>query len=652
LVRRELLSVAGAGAALLALSSVWAAAPSGKSGSGRAVDLALVVPDGAGTPIARIAERFAARVQARSNGSMQVSITYRSATTGDARATPSGKVEADAVRAVRSGSVELGLIPSHALVREGVTTLRALQAPFLITSSEVASRATSGRLAARLQAGLGDLSLTGLGLVPEGLLRPFGYLKPLERPADFAGVTIRSSPVAHEVLRTLGAHPVELDVEEGDTAVHGDFAARDDSRPTAESFPRNAHTSAGVVLLAKVDAFVGSSADLARLGAARRTVLRQAADDAHAETGRALAGAAAGAAFCRAGGTIVPTRRSALEALRAKAAPLLAAMRSDPGTGVLIGEIERLGTAGGTKPRPCAPTRAAPSGPSGAEEQSPEVRGSKLPPAGTYRRAFTSTQLRAAGAAATEAESNRGVTTLTLDGPVHDPRFAIEHQGTAGRSCRGRVLLTPDRLAELKWNLGTPCSGYIAFAWKLDGLDLVITTLSPHAEPPWLRKAYPGVWKLVDCAPFIGWPGPDPAHAKAPPCPRAHSVRPPPRVRGEVAYSPDGKRAVYESSAAGGRDGLVLVNVDGSGFTPLTENRATPGPGHCSCDSDPSFSPDGARVAFVRRLSDVSAALFVVNVDGTGLRRLTPWTQVAPEVDWALIRQRQLGEDTGPAARR
>jgi Tol biopolymer transport system component len=54
------------------------------------------------------------------------------------------------------------------------------------------------------------------------------------------------------------------------------------------------------------------------------------------------------------------------------------------------------------------------------------------------------------------------------------------------------------------------------------------------------------------------------------------------------------------------------VRVDGSGLEQISFGR--------KIAQDPVFSPNGKRVVFAR----LGKGLFVINVDGSGLRRLTP----------------------------
>jgi len=92
------------------------------------------------------------------------------------------------------------------------------------------------------------------------------------------------------------------------------------------------------------------------------------------------------------------------------------------------------------------------------------------------------------------------------------------------------------------------------------------------------------------------------------------------------AWSPDGRRIAFVS----GRDGnseIYTMNADGSGKRNLTRDRAR--------DLFPTWSPDGRRIAFLRgRLYSNNPGglgvhrfygyhLYVMNADGSGLRRLT-----------------------------
>lgn len=84
----------------------------------------------------------------------------------------------------------------------------------------------------------------------------------------------------------------------------------------------------------------------------------------------------------------------------------------------------------------------------------------------------------------------------------------------------------------------------------------------------------------------------------------------------EPAFSPDGARIVFQSS----RDGLpqlYLMDADGTNRTRLT-NRAQP-------DSRPAFTADGQAVVFTspRQGKDGPEQIWIVNVDGTGIKMLT-----------------------------
>ncbi len=138
-----------------------------------------------------------------------------------------------------------------------------------------------------------------------------------------------------------------------------------------------------------------------------------------------------------------------------------------------------------------------------------------------------------------------------------------------------------------------------------------------------------------------------------------------PRFDGAPSWSPDGTQIVFQSGrlnqpATSSQQELFVMNVDGSGVQQLTssgpnfcpswspdgsavafhstrdgneelyvkdlssgeERKVTDNPSHDTC---PSWSPDGGQLAFTSRLDQTNAraALFVVNVDGSGLKQIT-----------------------------
>lgn len=97
--------------------------------------------------------------------------------------------------------------------------------------------------------------------------------------------------------------------------------------------------------------------------------------------------------------------------------------------------------------------------------------------------------------------------------------------------------------------------------------------------------------------------------------------RPPGLFMGCFAWSADGTRLACGSynEDAPSLNGIFTVRAsDGGGLTRITSN-----PG--GEDNPGTYSPNGSRLEFARFAPDGSAVgLFVVNVNGTGLKRITP----------------------------
>ena len=79
------------------------------------------------------------------------------------------------------------------------------------------------------------------------------------------------------------------------------------------------------------------------------------------------------------------------------------------------------------------------------------------------------------------------------------------------------------------------------------------------------------------------------------------------------AWSPDGRKLAFVSRRDGNSE-IYVINADGSGQENLTQHPAR--------DSHPSWSRDGRKLAFVSR-RDGNSEIYVMNADGSGLRNVT-----------------------------
>src|SRR6266542_1108461 len=80
------------------------------------------------------------------------------------------------------------------------------------------------------------------------------------------------------------------------------------------------------------------------------------------------------------------------------------------------------------------------------------------------------------------------------------------------------------------------------------------------------------------------------------------------------SWSPDGKRLVFARGPSGvirqpPTADVYVINVDGTGLSRLTRFDDA---------GDPSWSPDGSKIVFDRSMGD----LYVMNADGTEVTRL------------------------------
>ena len=84
------------------------------------------------------------------------------------------------------------------------------------------------------------------------------------------------------------------------------------------------------------------------------------------------------------------------------------------------------------------------------------------------------------------------------------------------------------------------------------------------------------------------------------------------------SWSPDGERVTCASFGDPSRNGIYSVRAsDGGDLTRITSNPDGE-------DLPGDYSPDGTRLVLIRSQEDRAVGYFVANVDGSGLRQLTP----------------------------
>jgi TolB protein len=92
-----------------------------------------------------------------------------------------------------------------------------------------------------------------------------------------------------------------------------------------------------------------------------------------------------------------------------------------------------------------------------------------------------------------------------------------------------------------------------------------------------------------------------------------------------LSWSPDGRDLLYTVTYPSGVDRILESRADGSGATVISP----PCTGTCIGDDNPSYSPDGKRIAFERAfgpiVKDIAsvAAIFTMDADGSHLTQLT-----------------------------
>ncbi len=401
------------GAALVvALGGCTAAPETDKSGgTPEPLRLTLGTPDHEGQPGADQVRAFLDEVDGLSEGRIEVDTRWE--VSGD------GTDDWDqvAARKVVDGELDLAFIPARAWDVEGVDSLRALHAPFLVTSEASLDAVVSSDLAVEMLAGLQDAGVTPLALLPEGFRFLFAFGDPARSLEDLRGRGVRApySATTYAVHEALGMAPDDPNgpayaqaIVDGDVAVgEGAFSAPPEEPATAVG---------NLPLFPKLNTLVANTEAWDQLAEADQGILRQAAATVQQQTTETDLGAAeleSAARFCESG-TVIHWEPDEVGAAQAAVRPVYADLESDPVTDDLLTRLRGLVTK--TSDSPVSAPPCSPDEPPVTAQEPKEGTGDQTVLDGTYRFTIPADYLSERGANDHEVAINSGVLTVTLDG--------------------------------------------------------------------------------------------------------------------------------------------------------------------------------------------------------------------------------------------
>jgi TolB protein len=100
------------------------------------------------------------------------------------------------------------------------------------------------------------------------------------------------------------------------------------------------------------------------------------------------------------------------------------------------------------------------------------------------------------------------------------------------------------------------------------------------------------------------------------------------------AISPDGSTIVFQSDRSG-RGELFTMKPDGTDVKQITNLSNNIENSSWMPSASPSWSPDGKQIAFVGNVEPDNPDIFIMNADGSGLRRLTAFPGDDSHPHWA-----------------
>lgn len=102
--------------------------------------------------------------------------------------------------------------------------------------------------------------------------------------------------------------------------------------------------------------------------------------------------------------------------------------------------------------------------------------------------------------------------------------------------------------------------------------------------------------------------------------------------RGALSWSPDGKRIIFPD----GKSATTPSQIFSLDLDTLQARSITSPPERWDGDNGPVFSPDGGRIAFIRAIEAAIRDVYVMNSDGSDLRRVTFDNRFVESLAWGV----------------
>jgi TRAP-type C4-dicarboxylate transport system substrate-binding protein len=241
--------------------------PAGKAGGNQPLGPVTLTM---ATPVLDEIQPFIDEVGRVSNGSIQLDLVTR----------PSiANPEAELIRSVEAGEVDLAVVPARAWHGRGIRDFDALSAPMAVDSLILEQQVAASDVATEMLTSVSAFGLVGLGILPGPMRKPVGITRKLLGPADFrrARIGFSASEVGARALQALGATTVTT-VFGGAPLGRIDGAEHQITGIEGNQYDGVVKTiTANVSLWARPLVIVANGKKLRELGAGQADVLRSAA---------------------------------------------------------------------------------------------------------------------------------------------------------------------------------------------------------------------------------------------------------------------------------------------------------------------------------------------------------------------------------------